>query len=161
LKNALAYYNAGIVAANSKVVGLAPGALYNWTVVNVFSNKFENIRVTFGFEFCLQVGTVMFQGGGTFGTFMAIGTGIRCWSWRHERACCDVMQRTDLIKFYQCEPGKKLQVSCIHTIFLPTTLPKMICKLCFCIVEVISSWNKMQLAWPMDSLLLRNSLVIG
>ncbi len=23
----------------------------------------------------------MVQGGGTFGTFMAIGTGIRCWNW--------------------------------------------------------------------------------
>lgn len=33
-----------------------------------------------GRELINNVGKVMIQGGGTFGTFMAIGTGIRCWS---------------------------------------------------------------------------------
>lgn len=31
-----------------------------------------------GKELVHSVGKVMIQGGGTFGTFMAIGTGIRC-----------------------------------------------------------------------------------
>jgi len=31
-----------------------------------------------GSELIRQVGTVMVQGGGTFGTFMSIGTAIRC-----------------------------------------------------------------------------------
>lgn len=31
-----------------------------------------------GRELINNVGKVMIQGGGTFGTFMAIGTGIRC-----------------------------------------------------------------------------------
>ena len=31
-----------------------------------------------GRELVNQVGKVMVQGGGTFGTFMAIGTGLRC-----------------------------------------------------------------------------------
>lgn len=31
-----------------------------------------------GRELINNVGKVMVQGGGTFGTFMAIGTGIRC-----------------------------------------------------------------------------------
>lgn len=31
-----------------------------------------------GRELVHSVGKVMLQGGGTFGTFMAIGTGIRC-----------------------------------------------------------------------------------
>lgn len=31
-----------------------------------------------GKELINSVGKVMIQGGGTFGTFMAIGTGIRC-----------------------------------------------------------------------------------
>lgn len=34
----------------------------------------------------------MVQGGGTFGTFMAIGTGIRCWNW-----CCKI--GLDLFEF--------------------------------------------------------------
>ena len=32
-----------------------------------------------GKELMVQVGKSMVQGGGTFGTFMSIGTGIRCW----------------------------------------------------------------------------------
>jgi len=32
-----------------------------------------------GRELVNTVGKAMVQGGGTFGTFMAIGTGIRCW----------------------------------------------------------------------------------
>lgn len=32
-----------------------------------------------GRELVNNVGKVMLQGGGTFGTFMAIGTGLRCW----------------------------------------------------------------------------------
>lgn len=31
-----------------------------------------------GYELIQTVGKVSLQGGGTFGTFMAIGTGIRC-----------------------------------------------------------------------------------
>ena len=32
-----------------------------------------------GRELMSNVGKVMIQGGGTFGTFMSIGTAIRCW----------------------------------------------------------------------------------
>jgi len=33
-----------------------------------------------GRELVKSMGTVMLQGGGTFGTFMSIGTAIRCWA---------------------------------------------------------------------------------
>lgn len=51
-------------------VGLASGALFG---------GFSAIRYGFrGRELLNTVGKSMIQGGGTFGTFMAIGTGIRC-----------------------------------------------------------------------------------
>lgn len=41
--------------------------------------KFDYFRYGLrGRELVNNVGKVMLQGGGTFGTFMAIGTGLRC-----------------------------------------------------------------------------------
>ncbi|XP_054282764.1 reactive oxygen species modulator 1-like [Macrosteles quadrilineatus] len=51
-------------------VGMASGALFGG-----FSALRYGLR---GRELVNSVGKVMLQGGGTFGTFMAIGTGIRC-----------------------------------------------------------------------------------
>uniref|UniRef100_A0A0K8TPW5 Reactive oxygen species modulator 1 n=1 Tax=Tabanus bromius TaxID=304241 RepID=A0A0K8TPW5_TABBR len=51
-------------------VGMASGALFGG-----FSALRYGLR---GRELVNNVGKVMMQGGGTFGTFMAIGTGIRC-----------------------------------------------------------------------------------
>ncbi|KAI0207597.1 Reactive oxygen species modulator 1, partial [Lamellibrachia satsuma] len=51
-------------------VGMASGALFG---------GFSALRYGFrGRELVTSVGKMMVQGGGTFGTFMAIGTGIRC-----------------------------------------------------------------------------------
>ncbi|CRL01141.1 CLUMA_CG014170, isoform A [Clunio marinus] len=51
-------------------VGMASGALFGG-----FSALRYGLR---GRELVNNVGKVMLQGGGTFGTFMAIGTGLRC-----------------------------------------------------------------------------------
>ncbi|XP_014672014.1 PREDICTED: reactive oxygen species modulator 1-like [Priapulus caudatus] len=51
-------------------VGMASGAMFGG-----FSALRYGMR---GRELLSNVGKVMLQGGGTFGTFMAIGTGIRC-----------------------------------------------------------------------------------
>jgi hypothetical protein len=51
-------------------VGLASGALFGG-----FSALRYGLR---GRELVNTVGKTMIQGGGTFGTFMAVGTGIRC-----------------------------------------------------------------------------------
>lgn len=49
---------------------------------SIFSISFSfSITESYGLrgrELINNVGKVMLQGGGTFGTFMAIGTGIRC-----------------------------------------------------------------------------------
>ncbi|CAH1397396.1 unnamed protein product [Nezara viridula] len=51
-------------------VGLASGALFG---------GFGALRIGLrGRDLVNNVGKTMIQGGGTFGTFMAIGTGIRC-----------------------------------------------------------------------------------
>ncbi|XP_043287557.1 reactive oxygen species modulator 1 isoform X3 [Venturia canescens] len=51
-------------------IGMASGALFGG-----FSALRYGLR---GRELINNVGKTMIQGGGTFGTFMAIGTGIRC-----------------------------------------------------------------------------------
>uniref|UniRef100_A0A6M2E0G7 Reactive oxygen species modulator 1 n=1 Tax=Amblyomma tuberculatum TaxID=48802 RepID=A0A6M2E0G7_9ACAR len=51
-------------------VGMASGALFGG-----FSALRYGLR---GRELIQSVGKVMLQGGGTFGTFMSIGTAIRC-----------------------------------------------------------------------------------
>ena len=51
-------------------VGLASGALFGG-----FSAFRYGLR---GTELIHSIGKVMLQGAGTFGTFMAIGSGIRC-----------------------------------------------------------------------------------
>ena len=51
-------------------VGMASGLLFG---------GFTAIRIGLrGRELMSQVGKVMVQGGGTFGTFMSIGTAVRC-----------------------------------------------------------------------------------
>jgi len=56
-------------------------------VENIGTYALENLNIIMklffryglrGRELLNSVGKVMLQGGGTFGTFMAIGTGIRC-----------------------------------------------------------------------------------
>ncbi|XP_032793000.1 reactive oxygen species modulator 1 [Daphnia magna] len=51
-------------------IGMATGALFGG-----FGALRQGLR---GRELINTVGKIMVQGGGTFGTFMAIGTGIRC-----------------------------------------------------------------------------------
>jgi len=51
-------------------IGMASGAMFGG-----FSALRYGMR---GRELVNNVGKVMLQGGGTFGTFMAIGSGIRC-----------------------------------------------------------------------------------
>ncbi|XP_004929285.1 reactive oxygen species modulator 1 [Bombyx mandarina] len=51
-------------------VGMASGGLFGGFTALRYGAR--------GKELVHSVGKVMLQGGGTFGTFMAIGTGIRC-----------------------------------------------------------------------------------
>jgi len=51
-------------------IGMASGAIFGG-----FGAMRMGLR---GRDLVNNVGKVMLQGGGTFGTFMAIGTGIRC-----------------------------------------------------------------------------------
>jgi hypothetical protein len=48
LKNALAYYNAGVVAVNSKVEGLGPGANTKIVSYNASAVNFYNATVNLG-----------------------------------------------------------------------------------------------------------------
>ena len=50
------------------------------TSIATYTEQVHNFLTKFfsGSELIQGVGKVMVQGGGTFGTFMAIGTGIRC-----------------------------------------------------------------------------------
>jgi len=52
------------------LVGLGSGAIFGG-----FSSLRAGLR---GIELMSHTGKAMIQGGGTFGTFMAIGTAIRC-----------------------------------------------------------------------------------
>ena len=54
--------------------------MYIYTVKNCWVKTYvTNFRYGMrGRELLSNVGKTMVQGGGTFGTFMAIGTGIRC-----------------------------------------------------------------------------------
>jgi len=51
-------------------IGMASGALFGGFSALRFGAR--------GRELITTVGKTMVQGGGTFGTFMAIGTGLRC-----------------------------------------------------------------------------------
>ena len=50
------------------------------TSIAIYAEQVHDFLTKFfsGSELIQGVGKVMVQGGGTFGTFMAIGTGIRC-----------------------------------------------------------------------------------